>query len=151
MNKQIKSFLIAVLLGTFSVNAQTAKANEINTSVLSASTTSNFAKYISKKGKKLNKKNEVAVGQYQKVLNMYHEAPVAFYNLSDAQKQSFITSSELLVAKLNNTRGTEAKVWAKNISVNKSVYEFIWKSQSKIDLNINSVNIPIVDNSITRL
>ncbi len=151
MKKQIKAIIIAVIFGTFSINAQASEGVKNASTFLSVNNTEVLAKFVNKKGKKIAKRYNINLVDYLKVVDLYYTSPSEFYNLSQDQKQKFTNSSVLLNKKFNTMRGDETKDWANKIDLYNSVFEIIWNAQSGIVIPEGVSDVPSTTNTVTTL
>ncbi|MCP9770799.1 hypothetical protein EGI22_23085 [Lacihabitans sp. LS3-19] len=130
MKKQFRAIILVLALGTFSANAQAGINTKVSGDKLTASSANEFSTFVNTKARKVSRKNDVDLKKYLEVVNLYHNSPVAFFNLDEANKAEFNNASALLSEKLNGMRKKEAKNWAKSIQLNKSVFQFIWSNRN---------------------
>lgn len=151
MKMQIKTIIIALLFGTISSNAQSVMANGLVTKNTAAKSTIELTEFVNKKAKKVSKKNNEEIKKYSKVVNLFNSSTVAFYNLKDSEKKEFLLAARKLSTSLEGMRISEAKIWAKKINLNQSVFEFIWSSKSLVPEVVEFVEIPSVNQVLISL
>lgn len=151
MKMQIKTIIIALLFGTISSNAQSVMANGLVTKNTAAKSTIELTEFVNKKAKKVSKKNNEEIKKYSKVVNLFNSSTVAFYNLKDSEKKEFLLAARKLSTSLDGMRKSEAKIWAKKINLNQSVFEFIWSSKSLVPEVVEFVEIPSVNQVLISL
>jgi hypothetical protein len=151
MKKQIRTIIIALVLGTITANAQGVMANGLTHKKASVNATSELTNFVNKKAKKISKRNIEELNKYTEIVNLYHTSNVDFYNLSEADRKEFLAASKILSEQLSGLRKSQAKVLASKINLNKSVFEFIWSSKNNHISVDESIEIPTMVSEVTAL
>ncbi len=124
MKKQIYNLIAVLVLGSFTVNAQSLRQT-------STTRSNDGIKVEGFENKKVLKKVKGAdFDTYTSVNNLYQTEGVAFFNLNNSQKEAFKSASTNMITKLANSRKTRNRNAAKQIAANKAIFEVIWTSQS---------------------
>ncbi len=143
MKKQIYSLIAVLVLGSFTVNAQSLKQTNTTRS-------NDGIKVEGFENKKVVKAvQKVDLDTYTTVNNLYQTEGVAFFNLSSSQKEAFKVASTNMITKLANSRKARNKNAAKQIAANKAIFEIIWTSQNVS--NVELVEVPESTESYTSL
>ena len=151
MKKQIKAVVLALIFGTFTVNAQNHNSILSVTDRIVTGNTGEFTSYVNSKAKKVSRRNSEDLKKYVEVVNLYHNSSVAFYNLNEAQKAEFMNASANLSEKLGSMRKSEARNWAQKIQLNKTVFDFIWSSKHAGNGDFELTEVPNEVEPVTSL
>ncbi|MBK6979203.1 MAG: hypothetical protein IPH28_20600 [Cytophagaceae bacterium] len=151
MKKQIKAVVLALIFGTFTVNAQNHNSILSVTDRIVTGNTGEFTSYVNSKAKKVSRRNSEDLKKYVEVVNLYHNSSVAFYNLNEAQKAEFMNASANLSEKLGSMRKSEARNWAQKIQLNKTVFDFIWSSKNAGNGDFELTEVPNEVEPVTSL
>ena len=151
MKKQIKTIIIALTLGTITSNAQSVMANGIAAVNTGSKSTTELTTFVNKKAKKVSKNNNDDIKKYTEIVNLFNSSTVAFYHLKDSDRKEFAVAAKSLSASLEGMRKSEAKIWAKKINLNQSVFEFIWSSKGLVSNEVEFVEIPSASPALTSL
>lgn len=151
MKKQIKAVVLALIFGTFTVNAQNQNAILSVTDRIVSSSTGEFTSFVNSKAKKVSRRNSEDLKKYVDVVNLYHNSSVAFYNLNEAQKAEFMNASANLSEKLGSMRKSEARNWAQKIQLNKTVFEYIWSTKNTNQGDFELTEVPNEVEPVTSL
>jgi hypothetical protein len=143
MKKQIYSLIAVLVLGSFTVKAQSLRQTNTNSSNGGVT----VAGFENKKVLKAIKGTDF--NTYTTVTNLYQTEGVTFFNLSDSQKESFNTATKNMIAKLSNSRKTRNQNAAKHVAANKAIFEVIWTSQHIA--NTDAIEVPESTESYTSL
>lgn len=151
MRKQLRTLVTFLVLGTLTANAQSAFANGESGVTVSNNNSTEFTNFVNTKTKKIARKNTKDIEVYNEVVKMYFNAPIAFYNLDENTKAVFTNASMNLTEKLSNSRKKEAQKWAKNVSLNNNIFEFIWSNKNAISSEVIPTSVPKLDLAVTNL
>lgn len=151
MKKHFKAIILVLVLGTFSAQAQASNNTKVSGDKLTATGANEFSTFVNTKARKVSRKNDVDLKKYLEVVNLYHNSPVAFFNLDEASKAEFNEASATLSEKLNGLRKKEAKNWAKSIQLNKSVFQFIWSNRNTISNEVEITPAQAIVDAVTSL
>ena len=110
--------------------------------MMNQKTKQEFINILSKKGKKIVKKNEKDLNLYIAVMDLYSNSPASFYNLDETTKNKFFAASGNLNESLSNSRIKELKGLAPQVEFTTAVSKFIWdvKNSYKVPVSIIEVS-----------
>lgn len=122
MKKQLKTLALVSLL----VLGNQTFANEGDSAKIEVKSNKEVVNILSKKGKKIVKKNGKDLELYISVMDLYNTAPASFYNLDENTKNNFFAAAENLNDSFSDSRRKEVKELAAQVGFNAAVSKFIW-------------------------
>jgi hypothetical protein len=144
MKKQIYNLMTVLVLGSFTVKAQSLRQTSTNVSNGGVNATAGFE---NKKVLKTVKTEDF--NTYAAVNNLYQTNGVKFVNLNETEKEAFTAASNSMINKLSRSRKTRNQNAAKVVKGNKAIFEVIWMSQNIA--NNELVELPVSSENYTSL
>ena len=143
MKKQIYNLIAVLVLGSFTVNAQSLRQTNTNSSN-GGITVQGF------ENKKVLKTIKGAdFDTYTSVNNLYLTEGVTFFNLNKAQKEAFKVATTNMIVKLGSSRKTRNQNAAKQVAATKAIFEIIWSNQNIA--NTEAIEVPESSENYTSL
>ncbi len=129
---------LLILATVFTTSISTVFANDI--AKLHVKPATEVVNTLSKKGKKIVKKNSEDLSIYIAVMDMYAKDPANFYNLDEATKAKFFAAAENLNKSLSASNKKEVRELAEQVAFNQAVSNYIWNVK-KSSANV----LPVVE------
>ena len=131
MKSTIKSIIFAVALGSLTITANTAFANDLDSvthnALLAKGTENKFADFMNQKAKKFVKKEEWAV--FEQVVTLYNVSPSKFMQVNPETKIAFNEAVKNIDKKLSKMSNDEAAVWKTKVQITANVINFLWNNK----------------------
>ncbi len=144
MKKQFK-VLVAVVLTTMLSNLTFANTDLSKNQVDSKE----FSTAVSKKAKKVAKKNAEDLAVFVSVNNLFETTPAAFYNLDEASQNRYFEACNNLNENFEGSKKKDLQKLSNQINYNKALSKFVWNS--KKSLAVVKVPVAVTRNKETNI
>jgi hypothetical protein len=124
MKKQLNTLAIIVTLITATFS--NVIANDSTDAKFESKTTTEIVNTLSKKGKKIVKKNAKDLEMYLSVMDLYENTPARFYNLDENTQKNFFAAASQLNESLSSSKRKDVKQLASSVDFNSAISKYIW-------------------------